>query len=108
MLIGACQQLLVNEATAPIDRHLSKIWFISISLLIISVPYYFTHGDDNSSYVSAIGKDDDKFGIMKIYPTANNGETWFFILTNPIDGQFDPNEANITKNTDGSGMFSQE
>jgi len=45
---------------------------------------------------------------MKIYPTANNGETWFFNLTNPIDGQFDPNEANITKNTDGSGMFSQE
>jgi len=45
---------------------------------------------------------------MKIYPTANNGETWFFILTNPIDGQFDPNEANITKNTDGSGMFRQE
>ena len=39
---------------------------------------------------------------MEIYPTANNGETWFFNLTNPIDGQFDPNDANITKNTDGS------
>ena len=57
---------------------------------------------NNSSYVSAIGKDDDESGIMKIYPTANNGETWFFNLTKPIDGQFDPNEANITKNTDAS------
>ena len=39
---------------------------------------------------------------MEIYPTANNGETWFFNSTNPLDSQFDPNKANITKNSDGS------
>ena len=41
-------------------------------------------------------------GVKQIYPTAPGGETWFFNPNNPEDGQFDPNGAQITKNSDGS------
>ena len=44
----------------------------------------------------------DKFGISEVYSTANKGESWFFNSSRPIDGQFDPNKANITKYSDGS------
>jgi uncharacterized protein YxeA len=41
-------------------------------------------------------------GVKEIYPTAPGGATWFFNPDNPIDGQFDPNGAQISKNSDGS------
>jgi hypothetical protein len=41
-------------------------------------------------------------GVKKIYPTLTGGETWFFNPTNPNDGQFDRNGAEISKNSDGS------
>jgi hypothetical protein len=41
-------------------------------------------------------------GVKTIYPTLTGGETWFFNPTNPNDGQFDRNGAEITKNSDGS------
>ena len=41
-------------------------------------------------------------GIKEIYPTAPGSDTWFFNPENPEDGQFDPNGADISKNTDGS------
>jgi hypothetical protein len=41
-------------------------------------------------------------GVKAIYPTLTGGETWFFNPTNPNDGQFDRNGAEITKNSDGS------
>ncbi len=41
-------------------------------------------------------------GVKMIYPTLSGGETWFFNPTNPNDGQFDRNGAQITKNADGS------
>jgi hypothetical protein len=41
-------------------------------------------------------------GIKMIYPTLTGGETWFFNPTNPNDGQFDRNGAEISKNSDGS------
>jgi hypothetical protein len=41
-------------------------------------------------------------GVKMIYPTLSAGETWFFNPTNPDDGQFDRNGAEITKNSDGS------
>ncbi|MGV8106892.1 MAG: discoidin domain-containing protein [Nitrososphaerota archaeon] len=41
-------------------------------------------------------------GVKTIYPTLTGGETWFFNPTNPSDGQFDRNGAEITKNSDGS------
>ena len=41
-------------------------------------------------------------GVKMIYPTLTGGETWFFNPTNPNDGQFDRNGAEITKNSDGS------
>jgi hypothetical protein len=76
---------------------------VTISLFVItSLLYYISFGETSSSPNSALGKSNDKFGIMEIYPTANIGETWFFNSTNPLDSQFDPNKANITKNTDGS------
>ena len=75
---------------------------MTISFVIASLLYYFSFGETSSSPNSALGKSNDKFGIMEIYPTANNGETWFFNSTNPLDSQFDPNKANITKNSDGS------
>lgn len=40
--------------------------------------------------------------VRKIYPTAAGGETWFFNPDNPVDGQFDSNGAEISKNSDGS------
>ena len=73
-----------------------------ISFVITSLLYHFSFGETSSSPNSALGKSNDKFGIMEIYPTANIGETWFFNSTNPLDSQFDPNKANITKNSDGS------
>ena len=42
-----------------------------------------------------------------IYPTLSGGETWFFNPTNPEDGQFDKNGAEISKNSDGSWHLSQ-
>ncbi|MDW0256655.1 MAG: discoidin domain-containing protein [Nitrososphaeraceae archaeon] len=41
-------------------------------------------------------------GVKMIYPTLSGGETWFFNPTNPNDGQFDRNGAEISKNSDGS------
>jgi hypothetical protein len=41
-------------------------------------------------------------GVKMIYPTVSGGETWFFNPTNPDDGQFDRNGAEISKNTDSS------
>lgn len=41
-------------------------------------------------------------GVKMIYPTLLGGETWFFNSTNPEDGQFDRNGAEITRNADGS------
>jgi hypothetical protein len=41
-------------------------------------------------------------GVNMIYPTLSGGETWFFNPTNPDDGQFDRNGAEISKNADGS------
>ncbi len=40
--------------------------------------------------------------IKMIYPTLTGGETWFFNPTNPNDGQFERNGAEISKNADGS------
>jgi hypothetical protein len=40
--------------------------------------------------------------VQEIYPTATGGETWFFNPNNPVDGQFDSNGAEISKNSDGS------
>jgi len=41
-------------------------------------------------------------GVKMIYPTLSGGETWFFNPTNPTDGQFDRNGAEISKNSDGT------
>lgn len=41
-------------------------------------------------------------GVKQIYPTALGGETWFFNPNNPEDGQFDPNGAQTSRNSDGS------
>ena len=40
--------------------------------------------------------------MQMIYPTVAGGETWFFNPNNPVDGQFDSNGAEISKNSDGS------
>ncbi|MDW0223636.1 MAG: discoidin domain-containing protein, partial [Nitrososphaeraceae archaeon] len=45
---------------------------------------------------------DTSDGVKMIYPTLSGGETWFFNPTNPNDGQFDRNGAEISKNSDGS------
>jgi F5/8 type C domain len=41
-------------------------------------------------------------GVQMIYPTVAGGETWYFNPNNPVDGQFDSNGAEISKNSDGS------
>jgi hypothetical protein len=46
--------------------------------------------------------DTDDFGIIKLYPTKNNGEEWYIDMANPTgDSQFDPRNT-ITRNPDGS------
>jgi hypothetical protein len=56
-----------------------------------------TGGDGESGDNTGAGD-----GVKMIYPTLSSGETWFFNPTNPDDGQFDRNGAQITKNADGS------
>jgi len=56
-----------------------------------------TGGDDTSGDGGAASD-----GVKMIYPTVANGQTWFFNPTNPDDGQFDRNGAQISKNSDGS------
>jgi F5/8 type C domain len=41
-------------------------------------------------------------GVKMIYPTLTGAESWFFNPTNPNDGQFERNGAEISKNADGS------
>ena len=46
--------------------------------------------------------DTDDFGIIKLYPTKNNGEEWYINMANPTgDSQFNPQNT-ITRNPDGS------
>ena len=52
---------------------------------------------DGSTGDSTSGDD-----VKMIYPTLPGGETWFFNPTDPDDGQFDRNGAEISKNSDGS------
>ena len=89
-------KLFMSKASSGI------VIIIAFAILIISLLYYFASGFNLSLTVNISGKIDDKFGILEIYPTASKGETWFFNSSYPIDGQFDPNRANITKNSDSS------
>ena len=60
--------------------------------------------DSNIATVTITVEDPDKdqFGIIKLYPTKNNGEEWFINMDNPLaDSRFNPQNT-ITKNPDGS------
>jgi hypothetical protein len=60
--------------------------------------------DGNTATVSITVDDpsNDPFGIIKLYPTKNNGEEWFINMDNPLsDSRFNPQNT-ITKNPDGS------
>jgi hypothetical protein len=44
----------------------------------------------------------DEFNILKLYPTAVNGDEWYMKMSDPIhDPQFDP-QVELTRNPDGS------
>jgi hypothetical protein len=60
--------------------------------------------DSNTATVSITINDpnNDQFGIIKLYPTKNNGEEWYMNMNNPLgDSRFNPQNT-ITKNPDGS------
>jgi F5/8 type C domain/Bacterial Ig domain len=60
--------------------------------------------DSNTATVSITVNDpnNDQFGIIKLYPTKNNGEEWYMNMNNPLgDSRFNPQNT-ITKNPDGS------
>jgi hypothetical protein len=60
--------------------------------------------DSNIATVSitVIDPSKDQFGIIKLYPSKNNGEEWFVNMDNPLsDSRFNPQNT-ITKNPDGS------
>jgi hypothetical protein len=60
--------------------------------------------DSNIATVSitVIDPSKDQFGIIKLYPSKNNGEEWFINMDNPLsDSRFNPQNT-ITKNPDGS------
>ena len=63
--------------------------------------------DSNTATVSitVIDPSKDQFGIIKLYPSKNNGEEWFINMDNPLsDSRFNPQNT-ITKNPDGSGKM---
>ena len=52
--------------------------------------------------ITVIDPSKDQFGIIKLYPSKNNGEEWFMNMDNPLsDSRFNPQNT-ITKNPDGS------
>ncbi len=52
--------------------------------------------------ITVIDPSKDQFGIIKLYPSKNNGEEWFINMDNPLsDSRFNPQNT-ITKNPDGS------
>jgi len=60
--------------------------------------------DSNTATVSMTVDDpnNDEFGIIKLYPTKNNGEEWYMNMDNPLgDSRFNPQNT-LTKNPDGS------
>ena len=60
--------------------------------------------DSNIATVSltVIDPSKDQFGIIKLYPSKNNGEEWYINMDNPLsDSRFNPQNT-ITKNPDGS------
>ena len=60
--------------------------------------------DSNTATVSITVDDpnNDQFGIIKLYPTKNNGEEWYMNMNNPLgDSRFNPQNT-ITINPDGS------
>ena len=60
--------------------------------------------DSNTATVSMTVDDpsNDQFGIIKLYPTKNNGEEWYMNMDNPLgDSRFNPQNT-LTKNPDGS------
>jgi Concanavalin A-like lectin/glucanases superfamily/F5/8 type C domain/Bacterial Ig domain len=60
--------------------------------------------DSNTATVNITVDDpnNDQFGIIKLYPTKNNGEEWYMNMNNPLgDSRFNPQNT-ITKNPDGS------
>src|SRR5207249_4513581 len=84
------------------SRYIYVLIILVISFTIPSLSSWIAHGHNFSSLVAAYGGNNNKFEVLQIYPTAINGETWSFNSSNPMDGQFDPNKANITKNIDDS------
>jgi len=80
----------------------------TVALLVVLTTYYYQNQyrsavlENNHLVRFNVTNDTDKLGIFKIYPTAKNGETWFFNSADPNDGQFDSNGADISRNSDGS------
>ena len=70
---------------------------ISIQNTIEIPPSPPDSGDDGTG-----GNSGATDGVKMIYPTMTGGQTWFFNPTNPNDGQFEKNGAEISKNSDGS------
>jgi hypothetical protein len=51
----------------------------------------------------------DKFGITKIYPTKEDGREWFIDMDDPTsDKEFQPDDATLEKQADGSWRVSGE
>jgi hypothetical protein len=60
--------------------------------------------DSNTATISitVVDPNNDQFGIIKLYPTKNNGEEWYMNMDNPLgDSRFNPQNT-LTKNPDGS------
>jgi len=83
------------------SRYRLTLVFMIIAVAILCISLWIAYVDINSDMFAVANMNNDKFGISELFPTANKGETWFFNSSHPIDGQFDPNKANITRNPDG-------
>ena len=80
----------------------------TVAFFVVLTSYYYQYQHrsavigNNHLVRFNVTNDTDKIRIFKIYPTAKNGETWFFNSADPNDGQFDSNGAEISRNSDGS------
>ncbi len=82
---------------------------LSITLLVLIGSIFYAEAMPEAKEKTGQTRDNhtDVFGITKIYPTKNGGNTWFMNMANPAsDPRFDP-QFNITQNPDGSWKMQQ-
>jgi hypothetical protein len=83
------------------SRYRNAPAYIMISIAVLSISLSIIYLENNLDLLAYLGKTRISLAYRKFILQLTR-ETWFFNSSLPIDGQFDPNKANITKYSDGS------